>query len=734
MTGVRSYVRKGLSAVPNPKPIDLRECEDQELSWIALDAAQLKGWEILHVRYGGSSPEASICDPVAINVGDDSKSYLTTKVVEVREETERLVSWNSNTAVLAAQLADAIHATLQLFMEQEDDLTVDDNKLKAFIYKWFAITKLNNVRLLTENRNDPDEPPPSERSFSSSYYSYATSSTRSTSVVDVVESHDRPDRDPRSSDNIVEAVEVHHRSNREPVSTGHAPEVGNAGARTDGKPRSTSGSSEVADTDSQSENQALSTGDGPVSERSTDESPENGSNSFNLYLSEVISSKEFSKFQQGEDRKASHVWPTSDELRAALLKKQDSSSTGLTANVLMYGGKYFVLGLNFEWDCPILLQSSDENLSDAVKSTSKYRLHTQLTRDPFQDETFGRPTRLRKGGRMSARGLIQRSTTNKDDGGIAPWSLSVTTLTAILSLSIYTIQSKIGRKQPGSKYIRLIGDRENPLLKRQQSFKDEESSKGSSGYIEERWSRQRSRERRHRRRSSERKVEEWDEGGGERVHLGDEADSILHGKSVPRDDDAMLANFTKSPGLGKQADDQGPQNYSETLQDQRLSPGSDEPRVNKALAFEDKGVTKGPQGEHGLLPDQSARGYGPNNGLWAPIEGEPSIPPGVDEDGPKVSGTEGAELEEEKDLKGDELGEEEIDPVPSQNLHSDDATPTVHAVWIERTTSALMVPFPAPDQLRTLDLDQMQTKVSAQQPGGFSKYPVFGYVVASASR
>ncbi|MGP0180053.1 hypothetical protein, partial [Escherichia coli] len=85
----------------------------------------------------------------------------------MREETERLVSWNSNTGVLAAQLADAIYATLQLFMEEGDELTVDDNNLKVFIYKWFAITKLNNVRLLTENRNDPDEPPPSERSFSS---------------------------------------------------------------------------------------------------------------------------------------------------------------------------------------------------------------------------------------------------------------------------------------------------------------------------------------------------------------------------------------------------------------------------------------------------------------------------------------------------------------------------------------------------------------------------------------
>lgn len=28
MTGVLSYVRKGLSAVPNPKPIDLREDEE----------------------------------------------------------------------------------------------------------------------------------------------------------------------------------------------------------------------------------------------------------------------------------------------------------------------------------------------------------------------------------------------------------------------------------------------------------------------------------------------------------------------------------------------------------------------------------------------------------------------------------------------------------------------------------------------------------------------------------
>lgn len=205
----------------------------------------MKGWEILHGRYRGSTPEGTICDPVAIKVGDDSKSYLTTKVVEVQEETERLVSWNSNTGILASQLADAIHATLQLVMEQEGELTVDDNNLKVFIYKWFAITKSNNVRLLTENRNGPNEPPPSERSFQSSYYSYntyTTSSNRSTSFVEVVESHDIPDRDPRSSINsIFEALDVHRRSNREPLSTGHAPEVG------DGKPHSTRGSSEVAD-------------------------------------------------------------------------------------------------------------------------------------------------------------------------------------------------------------------------------------------------------------------------------------------------------------------------------------------------------------------------------------------------------------------------------------------------------------------------------------------------------
>lgn len=171
--------------------------------------------------------------------------------------------------------------------------------------------------------------------------------------------------------------------------------------------------------------------------------------------------------------------------------------------------------------------------------------------------------------------------------------------------------------------------------------------------------------------------------------MGDEADSILYGKSIPRDDDAMLANFPKFPGLGKQATSQGPQNYSENLQDQRQIPGSYDPRVNNDLAIEDKGVTTGPQGEHGLLPDQSARGYGPSNGLWVLTERESSIPPRVNEDRPKVSVTEGAELEEEKDLKGGKLGEEEKDLVPSQNLHSDEVTPTVYAVWIEQTTGAL---------------------------------------------
>lgn len=137
MTGVRSYVRRGLSAAPNPKPIDLRECEDQELSWIALDAAQLKGWELLLGTYGDGTRDVNQYVAIARQDTDHAKDYLTTKVVEVREQTERLVSWNGNISVLANQLADAIHATLELLLG-EDNLTLDEGDVPTYIYKWFA--------------------------------------------------------------------------------------------------------------------------------------------------------------------------------------------------------------------------------------------------------------------------------------------------------------------------------------------------------------------------------------------------------------------------------------------------------------------------------------------------------------------------------------------------------------------------------------------------------------------
>ncbi|KAL4964649.1 uncharacterized protein BDV14DRAFT_200699 [Aspergillus stella-maris] len=102
MACVRSYVRRGLAAVPWTDKLD----RGREVAWVLMDALGVASFEV----------GKSVNDSEIEAVNDTTKeraSALARKAVEVRKEFTQLVPWQDEPMILANQLAEAIASTLQ---------------------------------------------------------------------------------------------------------------------------------------------------------------------------------------------------------------------------------------------------------------------------------------------------------------------------------------------------------------------------------------------------------------------------------------------------------------------------------------------------------------------------------------------------------------------------------------------------------------------------------------------